>query len=248
MDNVLNLVYTKEQYENFYNDFSYDEIMNILKDDTEDDFKKIFSIINLSCFLSEDDFICFINHLTNHSTPIREITAYKLEEFIDKYSDYFCLDFSKNKLLDGIIDINPNISRAVCNVVNKLPELNSFFEEEIIKRIGDLLKEIDIYQQNTGDLFVDNKKNRKNHAKNKKLFALYWYLEALNLSLTNENDEKITEILKKTIKFCDYTIREKTAKILANIDNAPLELLQSAKSDQNFYVKNQVYDKINFED
>ena len=47
MDNVLNLVYTKEQYENFYNDFSYDEIMNILKDDTEDDFKKIFSKINI---------------------------------------------------------------------------------------------------------------------------------------------------------------------------------------------------------
>ena len=34
-------------------------------------------------------------------------------------------------------------------------------------------------------------------------------------------------------------------KILNKLDNAPEDLLKIAKQDQNFYVKNQVYDKIN---
>ena len=248
MDNVLNETYTKEQYESFFDEISYDEIMTNLKNENTDDFKKIFSIINLSEFLSENDFIIFINHLTNHTTPIREVVAYKLEEFTKDYKGYFLNEFSKNKLLDGIIDINPNISRAVCNVINLINELKPDFETEIIKRIDELLFKIKEYQNSTGDLFDNDKKNRKNHAKNKKLFSLYWYLEALSVCAGNKNYEKIIEILKNTIKFCDYTIREKTAKILIKIDNAPIELLQIAKKDQNFYVKNQVYDKINFED
>ncbi len=242
MDNLLKDIYTKEQY------VLYKDIISILQKEESDDFEKIFSIINLSNFSSQDDFNIFINHLTRHSTPVREITAYKLEEFISDFRIYFFSDISKNKLLDAIIDINPNISRAVCNVINLLDELKPFFESKIIERINALLLEIKEYQDNTGDLFDNNKKNRKNHAKNKKLFALYWYLEALCVCLTNKNNSKIIEILKNTIKFCDYTIREKTAKILVNINNAPLELLQIAKNDQNFYVKNQVYDKIDFED
>ena len=248
MANILNDTYTKEQYQGFFEDFSYDKIMSVLKNDETDDFEKIFAIINLKAFLSEDDFIIFINHLTNHSTPVREISAYKLEEFINDYREYFFLEFSKNKLLDGIIDINPNISRAVCSVIKSIDDLKPYFEKEIIKRLNCLLLEIKEYQAKSGDMFDDGKKNRKNHAKNKKLFSLYWYLEALCVCITNKNNDKIIEILKNTIKFCDYTIREKTAKILVNIDNAPYELLQIAKNDQNFYVKNQVYDKIVFED
>ena len=248
MDNLLNTAYTKDQYECLYEDSSYSEIMENLKNPNVDDFIKIFSIINLKNFVSEADFVVFINYLTNHATPIREITAYKLEEFVKEYRSYFLSDFSKNKLLNAIVDINPNISRAVCAVIGMTDELKIALEEEIIKKIEILLSEIKDYQDKTGDLFDDNKKNRKNHAKNKKLFSLYWYLEALSICLSEKSHEKIVQILKNTIKFCDYTIREKTAKILAIMPNPPYELLQSAKCDQNFYVKNQVYDKINFED
>ena len=62
-----------------------------------------------------------------------------------------------------------------------------------------------------------------------------------------KNNSQALEIINETIKFNDYTIREKTAKILVKLDNLPNELLQIAKNDQNFYVKNQVCDKINFE-
>ena len=61
-------------------------------------------------------------------------------------------------------------------------------------------------------------------------------------------DRTILKFLNYTIDFCDYTIREKTAKLLTKFDNLPLEILQKAKSDQNFYVKIQVYDKMNHED
>ena len=66
--------------------------------------------------------------------------------------------------------------------------------------------------------------------------------------MSEKTNSEALEIVKQTIKFNDYTIREKTAKILANIENVPNELLKIANEDINFYVKNQVYDKINFEE
>ena len=59
-----------------------------------------------------------------------------------------------------------------------------------------------------------------------------------------ENNAEVLEIIKFALDFYDYTIREKGAKILAKFKNSPSELLQKAKSDQNFYVKNLVYGKI----
>ena len=70
----------------------------------------------------------------------------------------------------------------------------------------------------------------------------------MSVCYCNKYNSEVLEILKYTINFTDYTIREKTAQLLATIDNAPIELLQKAKLDENFYVKNQVYGKINFEE
>ena len=115
-----------------------------------------------------------------------------------------------------------------------------------ISRIENLLEEFSAYEREFG-AFCDNKmRNRKNHAKNKKLFNLYWCLEALSETYKNnvEFDEKIIKIANKTVNFLDYTIREKTAKILIKLQEVPCELLQKLKSDENFYVKNLVCDKI----
>ena len=59
-------------------------------------------------------------------------------------------------------------------------------------------------------------------------------------------DMEALEIVNFAINFYDYTIREKGAKILAKMEKPPSELLQKAKSDQNFYVKNLVYGKIDY--
>ena len=219
------------------NNYSYFEIINNLKSQDCDDFVKIFSILDLDNVKSIDDYMIIINHLTNHSTPVREALSLKLDEI---YSDNYFNDFIKQKYLDAIIDINPNVSRAVCNLINKNDSLKLNLEFDIIQKINSLLDEISNFKEiNTSS---------KSHAKNKKLFSLYWLLEALCSSYTGKYYLNVVEILKLTINFFDYTIREKSAKILNKMPNPPFDLLQKAKLDQNFYVKNQVYDKITFED
>ena len=126
--------------------------------------------------------------------------------------------------------------------------MQNFILEDLILKIKNLIVEIKQYEKEFKDFFDKTIRNTKNHAKNKKLFALYWSLEALSLCEFQKYNSEVLEILKYTINFQDYTIREKTAKNLEKLENLPLELLQKAKSDQNFYVKIQVYDKINFED
>lgn len=237
MDNYFTLV---------EKDYNTDEIFDILSKSEIDDFEKIFAIININPKekLSKNDFKIFINHLTNQPTPIREITALKLEEAAKFNKENFLDDFSISKILDGIIDINPNISRAVCNIISINPHLKLVLEDKIIVKIENLIAEIKKYEEENKDFFDSHIRNTKNHAKNKKLFALYWLLEALSICISEKNREKILKIITYTINFKDYTIREKTAKILHSIQNPPIDLVNKIKEDVNFYVKNQVYDKI----
>ena len=233
------------ELQNLQLDFSYSEIIENLKNPACEDFVKIFSILNLNDISSLDDMLLLFSHLTNHSTPIREVVALKLEEiYLEKYYN----DEIKKQFLKAIIDINPNVCRAVYNVISKSNMLKEELELDLISNIKLLLSQIELQDKALGSFFDDAVKIRKNHAKNKKLFSLYWYLECLSICKSEKFNSEVLEILKKTIKFNDYTIREKTAKILANFENLPDEIFQIAKNEQNFYVKNLVYDKIKFED
>ena len=225
-------------------DFSHDEIIQNLKNDSED-FIKIFSIINLENFKNTQEAELLFLHLTNHPTPIREAAALKLEEI---YDDRFYNNYIKEQFLSAIIDINPNVCRAICTILSKSDFLKNNLCNDITNKIQTLLKEIKENDIALGNFFDDAQKIRKNHAKNKKLFSLYWYLEAMAICFNGKNNSQALEILNETIKFNDYTIREKTAKILTKLDKIPKELLQIAREDNNFYVKNQVCDKIDFED
>ncbi len=230
MYNILNLIETT-------NNYSYKEIIEKLKSDSADDFLKIFLMINLEKIENETDFDIFINNLTLQSTPVREICAYRLGEL---FKNNFLNEFSKNKILDAIVDINPNVSRSICCLIKKNSFLGENLEKNIILRIEDLLAGI---KKDKNYLNCN-----KSHAKNKKFFSLYWLLEALSCCISRKYLAQIKEILNFTIEFLDYTIREKTAKILTFDEIYFKDLLQIAKSDVNFYVKIQVYDKINFDD
>jgi len=235
--------YNTKELNDFKIDFSHEEVMQNLNSDCED-FIKIFSILNLNSLNSTDETELLFKHLTNHPTPIREAVALKLEEI---YEDKYFSDFIKNQFLKAIIDINPNVCRAICGIISKSTFLQSELTNELIKKIKGLLAEIKDSDVTLGGFYDDAQKIRKNHAKNKKLFSLYWFLECLSICNIQKNNSEALEIINETIKFNDYTIREKTVKILVKLDNFPKELLQIAKNDQNFYVKNQVCDKINFE-
>lgn len=243
LDNDKKTSYNLEELQNLKVEFSYSEIIKNLKSDCED-FIKIFSIVNLESLNSLAEAELLFKHLTNHPTPIREIVALKLEEI---YEDKFFNDFIKEQFLKSIIDINPNVCRAICSIISKSEFLKNELCAEIIDKINVLLDEIKKNDKELGGFYDDAQKVRKNHAKNKKLFSLYWFLEALSNCHVKKHNSQVLEIIKETIKFNDYTIREKTAKILMNLENYPIKLLQIAKNDQNFYVKNQVCDKIIFE-
>ena len=224
----------------FEKEYTYSEIIENLKNNDADDFVKIFSVINLENIKNTDDFKLLLYHLTNHSTPIREAVALKLEEISKNSTDLFLNDYSKTQLLGGIIDINPNISRAICSILENNREIQDLIFDDLIEKTKKLIASI------KEDLDFKININKKSHAKNKKNFALYWYLEALSFCENIKNNSEALEIVNFAINFYDYTIREKGAKILAKMEKPPSELLQKAKSDQNFYVKNLVYGKIDY--
>lgn len=226
-------------------DFTHDEIIKNLQSENISEFEKIFSVLSMQSLNTIEEAIILIKNLINHPTPIREVVALKLEEI---YNDKFFNEEIKEIFINAIIDINPNVCRAICSLISKSIFLKNKLTQNIILRINKLLKEINQNNNELGGFYDNEQKIRKNHAKNKKLFSLYWFLEALSICNYEKNNSEVLEILKQTIKFNDYTIREKTAKILVNLEEIPNELLQIAKNDQNFYVKNLVYDKINFED
>ncbi len=187
-------------------------------------FKDINSIIDTKEITSKEDFDAFIDNLINHPAPLREAVAYRLEElFCEKYLDDKTLEI----ILKAIIDINPNVSRCVCSLIEKSNKLQEALKNKIINNINELLTTIPD---------CEKKDNKKNHKKNKMLFSLYWLLEALSCCICENESGEIIEILQKTINFCDYTIREKTAKITAKLSNPPKNLLDLIDNDENFYV------------
>ena len=188
-------------------------------------FCDIFSIIDIDKLNSKAEFDEFISNLTNHPTPLREATAYKLEEvYDDKYLDENVL----NIILRSITDINPNVSRSVCAVIRNNLKLKAALEEKLIFEINNILNQIPPQKRNNN--------NNKSHAKNKVYFSLYWLLEALSCCVSGRYDFEIIKILNIAVNFSDYTIREKAAQIAMHISNLPQELINSFKNDNNFYV------------
>lgn len=218
-----------------------------LKSPETDDFTKVFSIVQIESLNSFDETFLLFSHLIGHANPIREACAFKIEELSYLKPEFYKDERLETYFLNSIVDINPNVSRAICAVFSNFSELAGIYEEKIIEKTLKLLAEIKKLEDEGYDSFLINSKNRKSHAKNKKTFALYWLLEAISIVLSNKSNDNLLEILNFTIQFQDYTIREKTAKILAKMDFVSKEILTKAKADVNFYVKNQLYDKINFE-
>ena len=94
--------------------------INIIKNhDLYDDFEVIFAILDRDSIKDSNEFDLIIDLLTQHSNPIREAVANKLEDYVPKYEEYFISDFALSKLLDEIGDKNTNVSRSVCKIISK---------------------------------------------------------------------------------------------------------------------------------
>ena len=238
MDESLIDILIKKAADVVQKDYKKEEIVAILK--SEDELEKPMAIMSLENIKDKTDADLLIDNLTGCDGRIREASAVKISEFLQNPNtcEYFLNEESVKTILNGIMDINPNVGRNLIDGVKECKQMQILLQPYLIKKIEEIiikLKEI------SSSKFKENKlNNRKNHAKNKIMFNLYWALEALYYTDLDENPEMFLEILNFTSCLFDYTIREKAAKILSKMKNPPPVLLHKLKNDENFYVKNQL--------
>ncbi len=199
--------------------------------------QKQLAAIRLDTLENKEDANILINNLVGQDGKIREVVSLKIKEFVsdNKLKELLFNSLDKNKLTDyflaALIDTNSNICRnildtLICFKQNK--EFTNLFIEKLIKLIYtqfNKIKQIDI---------KDGK-----YVMNKEVFKIYWCLEAINIYFDLMNTETLKNILSVTGTIDEYTIREKTAKILTNNieDKELLTLRSKLQNDENYYVR-----------
>ncbi len=239
MDESLINIAIERALEIIQKPYEKDEILSLLENG--DEFEKPVAIMSLESLCNKKEADLLINNLTGCDGRIREASALKISEFLknSEIAPYFFDERSLETILNGIMDINPNVGRALIDGIKECQPLQKLILPKLIDRILNIIEKLKALSDTP---YADNKlKNTKNHAKNKIVFNLYWALEALYYTdFNNFTQEKLLDILNFTSGYIDYTIREKTAKILSKMNEQPSDLLQKLKNDKNFYVKNQL--------
>lgn len=223
-----NIELTEKAYNYCCYDFSYEEIISELSSD--DEIKKQLCIINLKKINDYNDAKSLISNLTNKGGPIREVTSIKINEFIN--NSEFCNYFQSEEIIDifikAITDVNPTVSRNTIESLNALKN-KAYLEQKLFEKIFLILDELKEF------------KKIKSHLLNKKTFNLYWCLEALsNIVINTDFNADFENVLSLTSTFNDYTIREKSAKILSKIQygsSVTKNLIEKLKNDENIYVR-----------
>ena len=237
----MNNTYYKNLDENFEKavnlverDFSHEELISMLGNGNIPE--KQIAALRLEKLNSEKDAEILIKNLIGQDGKIREAVSLKIKEFVfnkdyEKYLLSLDKDFLSDYFLAAIIDINGNICRNIIDVLVCLKSSEGFVQKfcaKLIKLIYELFDKIKEFD------FKDGK-----YKVNKEVFKLYWCLEALNIYYDKISVGELKEILKISKGIDEYTIREKTAKILANniTDSELLNYRDELKQDRNYYVR-----------
>lgn len=205
----------------YENDYSHEDLINFLKNGNVAE--KQASVLKLEKLSSSDDAVILMQNLTGCDGKIREAVSFRLPEFVSKNPEYFT-NFV-NIFLEAIIDINGNICRNTIASLEYLKNDEKFcldFCEKLASKTLELAKIVKTFDPQDGKYKV-----------NKEIFKLYWYLETIYHFAEFIN---IKEIILETKDITDYTIREKTAKILSKFDDFE-EFKQALKQDENYYVR-----------
>lgn len=231
--------YFNSHEENFQNaislmekDFSDSKLYELLKFGNLPE--KQIAALKIKKISSQQEADIFLNNLTGQDGKIREAVSLRISEFASDENNLKYLISKKacDIFLDAIIDINGNICRNIINCITylkKSSEFCTYFIKELLKKTHLLLDEVKDLDLQEGKYKV-----------NKSVFKLYWCLETIS-ELTNEiNVEEFIQLLTISKSINDYTIREKTAKILHNlkINNPQIDEIRSElKKDPNYYVR-----------
>ena len=207
-------------------DTNYKELINLLSSDNIQE--KHFAALELEEIKSAEDAKLLVSNLVGQDGKVREAVAFKINELMNnpEYTELFMSEENFAVMLEGLMDINGNVCRQIlCCTENK--EFRAYLCEKLPESINGIL-----------DTIEKLKSTEKKYVLSKRNFQLYWCLETLYNIIEEIEFEKIKDIILKTGAFSDYTIREKTAKILTKLDNPELaDLKEKLKKDENYYVR-----------
>ena len=217
-----------EAYKLCKQDFLHDELLNMLKNGNIP--QKQIAALKFDYVNDEKDAETLINNLTGCDGKIRETVAHKINYFLVNYSktrEIFA-NISAETFADATIDINANICRLIVDSSFLLKDYELFaktYTNKIVLFANEALKELDKF------IFKDKK-----YVINKQNFKLYWCLDALGGFYDCEDEQTMTELLKKCAIQNEYTLREKTAQIIIKSGkfNNIIEILTN---DENYYVR-----------
>ena len=211
----------------YQKDYSHDDLIKFLKNGSI--VEKQTSAIKLDKIFSKDEAKIFISNLVGCDGKIREAISFRLPEYVKENPEFF-VNYT-DIFLEAIIDINGNICRNTITALKYLENFETFskpFCEKLLEKTYELAKIAKTFDIQDGKYKI-----------NKQVFKLYWYLETISLLINNCNQGKVLEIVRYTKDIFDYTIREKTAKILTKLENSSeiSQIKDKLKNDQNYYVR-----------
>lgn len=224
MDNVEeNISNFDECCKFFERELSHSELYECLKSGSLAE-KQLACVRIESCTCAEEAEILMQN-LTGIDGKVREAVSFKLKTFLPECKELFLRKDFYEIFLNSIIDINGNICRNVIIALQHIANIEDFYNyavPEIITRSHDVINKIESFCC----------KDRK-YVTNKEVFKLYWYLETLSIFPITDTEE-LFGLLKRCASIEEYTIREKTARLLLKL---PAEYkLDGLNFDNNFYV------------
>ncbi len=221
----------KSAYNLIKSDQSHDELIKMLLDGNI--VEKQLAALKLNNIFNPYEAQILINNLTGQDGKVREAVSLKISEFMkcENTRNLFNAKNNYKVFLDAIIDINGNICRNIISAITNLKSDKNFcdiFCSKLLNRtyhLADIIKDFD---------FQEGK-----YKVNKEVFKLYWYLETIYQFAEILDTNKLKKILNITKSINEYTIREKTAKILTKDfqDNELDKIRQLLKNDTNYYVR-----------
>lgn len=213
--------------------FDYLTLLNFLQ--SEKIVEKQIAVLKLDEIKSREDANLLVSNLVGQDGKIREAVAYKINQLAkdERFTGFF-LDKNKYDIfLQGVMDINGNVCRQIVDLAAFLKP-NKNFSEYFAKGLAE---NTIATLKHTTNLTIEDKK----YVISKRYFQLYWCLEVLFEFAEFIDTNELKQILLQTGTFDDYTIREKTAKILSqnnfDNDNEVEKLKEQLKNDENYYVR-----------
>ena len=215
----------------FENDLSHSEIIKLLQ--VGNIAQKQIAALKIDHITSNNEAFTLTKNLVGQDGKIREAVALKILEFFENnnYINYFYDNNIYDILLNAIIDVNSNVCRNIISAICILKTNTSFtkyFCPKSITLTKDLTEKVKEFD------FQDGK-----YKVNKEVFKLYWCLETIYELSDFINIDDLKNILNQTQNINEYTIREKTAKILSKgfQDSELNQIRNNLKSDKNYYVR-----------